>query len=73
MKRGRTTTTKKDNASNKCSRKEKMRDLQKAVNVSQPVLDRDLVDIYMPQSSTQAHYINENARTPKNPDTCIGK
>jgi hypothetical protein len=50
-----------------------MRDLQKAVNVSQPVLDRDLVDIYMPQSSTQAHYINENARTPKNPDTCIGK
>jgi hypothetical protein len=49
----------------------KTRPLQKMVNVSQPVVDRHLVDINMPQSSTQACYINENASMSKNPDTLI--
>jgi hypothetical protein len=39
------------------------------VNVSQPRVDRHLVDI--PQSSTQACYRNENASTSKNPDALI--
>jgi hypothetical protein len=39
------------------------------VNVSQPVVDRHLVDI--PQSSTQARYRNENASTSENYDTLI--
>jgi hypothetical protein len=34
VKRGRVVTTKRDNAPNKCQRKEKMRPLQKTVNVS---------------------------------------
>jgi hypothetical protein len=38
MKRGRATITKKDNASNKCPRKEKTRPLQKTVNVDQLVV-----------------------------------
>jgi hypothetical protein len=44
VKRGRVTTTKRDNAPNKRPRKEKMRPLQKTVNVSQTVVDRHLVD-----------------------------
>jgi hypothetical protein len=44
VKRGRVATTKRDNAPNKRPRKEKMRPLQKTVNVSQPVVDRHLVD-----------------------------
>jgi hypothetical protein len=54
-----------------CPRKEKTRPLQKAVNVGQPMVDRHLVDINMPQSSTQARYINKNASTSENPDTVI--
>jgi hypothetical protein len=73
MKMGVTTITKKDNASNKHSRIEKTRPLQKIVNVAQPMVDRHLVDINMQQSSTQACYINDNASTWKNPDTRIGK
>jgi hypothetical protein len=45
VKRGRVAQTKKDKAPNKSTRKEKMRPLQKAVNVSQHVVDRHLVDI----------------------------
>jgi hypothetical protein len=69
MKRGRVAQTKKDNAPNKHPRKEKMRPLQKIVNVSQLVVDRHLVDI--PQSTTQACYRNENARTSENPDALV--
>jgi hypothetical protein len=69
MKRGRVAQTKKDNAPNKHPRKEKMRPLQKIVNVSQLVVDRHLVDI--PQSTTQARYRNENARTSENPDALV--
>jgi hypothetical protein len=39
------------------------------VNVSQPVVDRHLVDI--PQSSTQARYRNENASISENPDALV--
>jgi hypothetical protein len=45
VKRGRVAQTKMDNAPNKHPRKEKTRSLQKAVNVSQPVVDIHLVDI----------------------------
>jgi hypothetical protein len=45
VKRVRVAATEKDNAPNKRSRKEKMRPLQKIVNMSQPVVDRHLVDI----------------------------
>jgi hypothetical protein len=55
MKRWRATIIKKDNTSNKHPRKEKTRPLQKTVNVGQQVVDRHLVDINMPQYSTQAH------------------
>jgi hypothetical protein len=41
------------------------------VNVSQPIVDRHHVDIDIPQSSTQARYINETARTSKNHDDLI--
>jgi hypothetical protein len=70
MKRG-TTIIKKDNTSNKRTRKEKTISLQKIVNVDQPVVDRHLVDINMPQSSTQAHYINENSSILENTDILI--
>jgi hypothetical protein len=70
MKRG-TTIIKKDNASNKRTRKEKTMSLQKIVNVDQPVVDRHLVDINMPQSSTQAYYINENSSILENTDILI--
>jgi hypothetical protein len=53
------TTTKMDNTSNKCLRKQKTRALQKTVNVSQPVVERHCVDTNDPQSSSQARYINE--------------
>jgi hypothetical protein len=39
------------------------------MNVSQPVVDRHLVDI--PQSSTQVRYRNENASTSENYDALI--
>jgi hypothetical protein len=42
---GEAAQTKKDNAPNKRPRKEKMSHLQKIINVSQPVVDRHLVDI----------------------------
>jgi hypothetical protein len=71
MKRERTIIAKKDNVSNKRSRKEKTMPLQKTVNVSQPMVDKHLVDINMLQSSTQACYINENASTSKNSDTLV--
>jgi hypothetical protein len=58
VKRGRVSQTKKDKAPNKHPRKEKTGPLQKTVNMSQPRVDRRLVDI--PQSSTQARYRNEN-------------
>jgi hypothetical protein len=70
MKRG-TTITKKDNTFNKRTRKEKTMSLQKIVNVDQPVVDRHLVDINMPQSSTQAHYINKNSSILENTDILI--
>jgi hypothetical protein len=69
VKRGRVDQTKKDNTPNKCSRKEKTRHLQKTVNMSQPRVDRHLVNI--PQSNTQACYREENASTSKNLDTLI--
>jgi hypothetical protein len=52
VKRGKEAQTKKDNAPNKRPRKEKTVPLQKTVTMSQPVVDRHLIDI--PQSSTQA-------------------
>jgi hypothetical protein len=71
VKRGRVATTKRDNAPNKHPRKDKMMPLQKIVNVSQHVVDKHLVDNNIPQSSTQACYINENARTSENPNDLI--
>jgi hypothetical protein len=69
VKKGRVAQTKKDDTPNKHLRKEKMRPLQKTVNVSQLVVDRHLVDI--PQSSTQERYKKEIASTSKNPDALI--
>jgi hypothetical protein len=71
VRRGRVPTTKRDNALNKRPRKEKMRHLQKTVNVSQPVVDRHLVNNNIPQSSTQARYRNKNASTSGNPDDLV--
>jgi hypothetical protein len=71
MKRGRVATGKKDNAPSKRTRKEKRRHLQKIVNVGQSVVDRYPVDNNIPQSSTQARYINENASMSKNLDDLI--
>jgi hypothetical protein len=39
--------------------------------VSQPGVDRQLVDINILQSSTQTQYINENASMSENPDDLI--
>jgi hypothetical protein len=69
VKRGRVPQTKKDNTPYMRPRKEKMRHLQKTVNVNQPMVDRHLVDI--PQSSTQARYRKENASTSENPDALV--
>jgi hypothetical protein len=69
VKMGRVAQTKKDKAPNKRPRKEKTRSLQKIVNVSQPTVDRHLVNI--PQSSTEMHYRNENASTLENPDALV--
>jgi hypothetical protein len=41
------------------------------MNMGQPMVDRHLVDINMPQSSTQVHYINKNAHTSENLDTLV--
>jgi hypothetical protein len=41
------------------------------VNVSQPVVNIHPVDKNIPQSITQARYINENASTSKNTDDVI--
>jgi hypothetical protein len=71
VKMGRIATTKRDNAPNKRPRKEKMRPLQKIVNVSQPVVVRHHVDNSTPQSSTQVRYINENASTSENLDDLV--
>jgi hypothetical protein len=71
VKRGRVATIKRDNAPNKRPRKEKTRSLQKTVNVSQPIVDRHLVDNNISQSSTQARYINENTRMSENPDDLV--
>jgi hypothetical protein len=64
-------TTKRDNAPNKLSRKEKIRHPQKTVNVNQSVVYRHLVDNNIPQSSTQACYINENASTSEKYDIVL--
>jgi hypothetical protein len=69
VKRGRVAQTKKDNTPNKRPRKEKTMPLQKTVNVSQPVVDRYLVDI--PQSITQVRYRKENASTLEKPDALV--
>jgi hypothetical protein len=69
VKRRRVAQTKKDNTLNKRPRKEKMRPLQKIVNVSQPVVARHLVDT--PQSSTQSRHRKESASMSENPDALI--
>jgi hypothetical protein len=69
MKRGRVAQSKKDNTPNNHPRKEKMIPLQKTVNLSQPVVDRHLVDIS--QSSIQARCEKENASMSQNPDDLI--
>jgi hypothetical protein len=69
VKMGRVAQTKKDKAPKKRPRKEKTRSVQKIMNVSQPTVDRHLVDI--PQSSTEMHYRNENASTLENPDALV--
>jgi hypothetical protein len=71
MKKGRATTTKKDNSSSKRQRKEKGRPLQKIVNVSQPKVDKHLVDVNIPRSRTQVCYINENASRSENPSDLV--
>jgi hypothetical protein len=71
VKRGGIATTKRDNAPNKLSRKEKIRHPQKTVNVNQSVVYRHLVDNNIPQSSTQACYINENASTSEKYDIVL--
>jgi hypothetical protein len=69
VKRARIAQTKKDNTPNKRPIKKEMMPLQKIVNVSQPALDRQLVDI--PQFSTQACDRKGNASTSKNPDAIV--
>jgi hypothetical protein len=69
VKRGRVAQTKKDKARSKHLRKEKMKPLQKIVNMRRTKIDRHLVNI--PQSSTQARYRNENTSTSENPDALI--
>jgi hypothetical protein len=69
VKMGRVAQTKNDNTPNKRPKKEKTMPLQMTVNMSQPVVDRHLMDI--PQSRTQARYRKENASTSKNPDVLI--
>jgi hypothetical protein len=69
VRRGMVAQTKKDTTRNKHPIKEKMRLLQKIVNVSKPVVDRHLMDI--PQSGTQARYRNKNARMSKNLDDLV--
>jgi hypothetical protein len=69
VKRERVAQTKKDNTPNKRPRKERTRPLQKTVNVSQPRVNRHLVDT--PQSSTQARYRKVIASTSENPDALI--
>jgi hypothetical protein len=71
VKRGRVATTKRDNAPNKRPKKEKMMPLQKIVNVSQPVVDRHLVDNNIPHSSTQLCYINKNSSMSENPNDLV--
>jgi uncharacterized protein YycO len=71
VKRRMVATTKRDNVPNKRPRKEKAMPLQKTVSVSQPMVDRHLVNNNISQSSTQARYINENARILENPDDLI--
>jgi hypothetical protein len=71
IKRRRVATTKQDNTHSKRPRKENTRLLQKIVNVSQPVVNIHPVDKNIPQSITQARYINENASTSKNTDDVI--
>jgi hypothetical protein len=48
-----------------------MMPLQKTANVSQRVVDRHHVDIDIPQSSTQARYINETATMSENTDDLV--
>jgi hypothetical protein len=67
----RVATTKRDNAPNNRPRKERTRNFQKIANVSQPVVDRHLVDNNISQSSTHARYRNENATTSENPDDLV--
>jgi hypothetical protein len=69
VKRRRVAQTKKDNTLNKRPRKEKMRPLQKIVNVSQPVVARHPVDT--PQSSTQSRHRKESASMSENPDALV--
>jgi hypothetical protein len=69
VKRGRVAQIKKDTTPNKRSRREKMRPLQKTVNVSQPMVNRHLVDIQ--QSSTQSCYRNKYASTSENLDALV--
>jgi hypothetical protein len=66
---GRVAQTKKDKAPNKRPRKKKTKPLRKTMNVSQPGVDRYLVDI--PQSSTQACYRTEYASTSENLDAHV--
>jgi hypothetical protein len=53
------------------SKEKKDETIQKTMNVSQPVVDRHLVNINIIQSSTQVRYINETARTLKIPHTLV--
>jgi hypothetical protein len=69
VKRWRVAQIKKDNTPNKRPRKEKMRPLQKIVNVNQPVVERHLVNI--PQSSTQTRYRKESASMSENPNALV--
>jgi hypothetical protein len=69
-KRGRTETTTNDTTSEKRSRKKKSKDPRKFKNVVQPEVEQHYWNAVDPQSSSQAHYINET-RTSKIPNNLV--
>jgi hypothetical protein len=69
-KRRRVETTRKDTASEKSPRKEKSKAPRKYKNVVPPEVEQHHLNTNDPQSSSQAHYINET-RTSEIPDNLV--
>jgi hypothetical protein len=69
-KRERAQTTRKDTASEKRLRKEKLKAPRKSKNVVQPEVKQHHSNVDDPQSSSQAHYTNES-RTSEIPDNLV--